>query len=722
MATLLSPEIIKHMRTLCESFNITKSSSQANKKHRVSLKLSEISKGNSGKENKDFWQKLKSWILSLNMPNLQSVLYHCNVTIATILIQMHIHKSTYGNINFAMVTKLDRKLQEFDLKNLFCMKKESNGKTLKKIAEDHLEKNLRFFDTEEYCDSIGVDLKGFVNVNELLKVFDTISDGNAFKVPCKAFWSNHGKKWLFEYPAWLNPHGYNSLAAWACASFERDIWMHYWKSCKVDPRAFGETQNFDGKEVIDIEPADTQSVFVYYKTMQESTRIQVVGDHSLHKNIFTEVKKKISEIAPGKISDFCGPANADFYFTMNSQKNFQSFLSLELIPSWRSEDFIFISMMSPLNRIGSIFDIVLRVLASKIKDDYYTKITEELYLQTDLEMKPKQKKKPNKKSKPQKKKNREVAEKEDFEGTQVIVKGLVDKIFANFYNSLSEVLKSPQIEINDSEFQVVNQRKNKRPQPQQRPHNLASDMAKAKSATRARPMHRKNKPIPHKSKKAKLWECPKVPSSILSSDADFPPLSSPINNFEQYDTLHHEILRFSTSTIRKVQEKSKYIFLILERISALVSDLLGGLIQLYGSYATNLAIDSSDIDLAVYGIEFQNRENLQQACISLAGALEILPFVISCKAIVTAKIPVIKVHADMKIFSKVPGTEMIDITLIDHSAGMHFGLEAISFTRDLLILFPHIQCLAIVLKNFLYSSNLNSAYHGKFIIRWVKFL
>ena len=195
-----------------------------------------------------------------------------------------------------------------------------------------------------------------------------------------------------------------------------------------------------------------------------------------------------------------------------------------------------------------------------------------------------------------------------------------------------------------------------------------------------------------------------------------------MNVSDTINTLHSEILRFSNSTIKKVEEKSQFIFFMLEKISAIVSELLGGFIQLFGSHATGLAIQSSDIDLAVIGIEFSNRKALQDACVSLGKALESLTFVISCKTIITATIPVIKLQTDLKTYSGVSSLEMIDITFIDNVNCTHFGLEAVSFTRDLLILLPHIQYLAIVLKNFLYSINLNSAYHGNLYIRWVEFL
>ena len=179
-------------------------------------------------------------------------------------------------------------------------------------------------------------------------------------------------------------------------------------------------------------------------------------------------------------------------------------------------------------------------------------------------------------------------------------------------------------------------------------------------------------------------------------------------------SLNEEIISFVNNTISKVQKKCTFISLILKQFDLKVSELFQGTINIYGSYATGLAIDSSDIDIAVTNVKFHNREELQQACIKLEAAISPLPFVLSCQKIITATIPVVKLEVDLLYFSGFSSKVNIDITFVDFAEGCHFGLEAISFTRDLLILFPHIQYITIVLKHFLYTHKLNSVYHGNF--------
>ena len=733
MATLLCPETIKSIKTLCDLFNVTSSLPQSKKKPSPSIMLGEFLKSSSSKENLENSNNIRNWFENLNSHQFQSVFQHCSIVVSTILIQMHIHKTHNGNITFALQSKISKKVQELDLRHFFCMKKVISSNSVKNQAECVLEKSLRFYETEEYCDSLSLDFSAFQTPSDLLKLLETLTDGNLFKVPCKAYWSSAIRKWIYEFPAWHDPHSFSSLALWACASFERNIWTHYWKSTKEDPRALGESHIFDSKEPNEIETLRIDMVNDYFCSIPQQQKNKIVEEAENHKNIFADVEKQLATIAREKIPDFCGPVPAEFYFTMNTSNNYQNIKSLEAIQinlRENSKRFVEFLLLSPLNRIGSKLDVVLRIIGLKIKTACNNKLSNEVTLpgvsdsncESRSRLRPKQT--GRKCKQPKKFVIRSETEKktEEIEGTKSAVKNLLDSIFSNLYQSLADpVAVIPPVQspkIDESEFQTVSQRRTKRPQPQpqqKRPY-FPSDPQKSKPKLQTRapkPLPHKSKPVPPRPKKSpQLWECSSIPSAPPSSESDFPPLCPSISPQDQYDTLHSEILRYSSLTFRKVQDKSKHIFLMLDKISSIVGDLLGAVIHLYGSYATHLAIDSSDIDLAVYGVEFQSRQSLQEACTSLAKALEVLPFVISCNAIITAKIPIIKLHTDTQIFSGKSSSEMIDITFIDTVDGSHQGIEAISFTRDLLILFPHIQCLAIVLKNFLYSISLNSAYHG----------
>lgn len=64
--------------------------------------------------------------------------------------------------------------------------------------------------------------------------------------------------------------------------------------------------------------------------------------------------------------------------------------------------------------------------------------------------------------------------------------------------------------------------------------------------------------------------------------------------------------------------------------------------------ANGLAIDSSDIDMAVVGINFHgNRDLLLREMQKFKEQLEIIKFIVSIKFIDSATIPVIKLEIDL---------------------------------------------------------------------------
>ena len=286
---------------------------------------------------------------------------------------------------------------------------------------------------------------------------------------------------------------------------------------------------------------------------------------------------------------------------------------------------------------------------------------------------------------------------------------LTSKIFSSLFQSLS-----PQVPDSTSLT---------KPRPEDQSSVLSSLSKKAKPYTQVHSSSQPSKPKPprpnkkksksSRNKKQGFWDRSHMSPSHLTNESDFPPLSNASNPTLECESLHKEIIKFGDSTYRKVQEKFQYIYLMLSKIDLLVAEQVGGCIRLFGSYATGLAIDSSDIDLGVIGVNIHNRQFLHSACLSLSNSLKLLPFVQSSVAILTAKIPVIKVQVDLQCFSGIPSPGLVDISFVETFECAHQGFQAISFTKDLLILFPSIRYLTMVLKNFLYSIGLNSSYHGR---------
>jgi DNA polymerase sigma len=291
------------------------------------------------------------------------------------------------------------------------------------------------------------------------------------------------------------------------------------------------------------------------------------------------------------------------------------------------------------------------------------------------------------------------------EATKQVCESLIKKIFSSIYNSQESQLVSSNID--STENSTFSQKKGKREVfPSQK-------YSKPKHPNPSRGSKSSKKKPTRGKRPSDYWDRAQINPPRLTNDCDFPPLSAGHSLQVETESLHLEILKYGDNTARKVQDKFQFIYLMLQRIEYVVAEQVGGCIRLFGSYATGLAIESSDIDLGVIGVDIHNRQLLHTACLTLSNSLKLLPFVQSSNAILTARIPVIKVQVDLQCFSGIPSPGLVDVSFVETFECAHQGFQAISFTKDLLILFPSVRYLTMVLKNFLYSVGLNSSYHGK---------
>lgn len=101
-------------------------------------------------------------------------------------------------------------------------------------------------------------------------------------------------------------------------------------------------------------------------------------------------------------------------------------------------------------------------------------------------------------------------------------------------------------------------------------------------------------------------------------------------------------------------------------------------IKVFGSLMTGLALESSDMDIAVTGMRIDGREDMIDDLHALADQVQKWTLVKDFKAIETASIPVIKAHIFLKDIAKEMGKDItnydgeaqlpIDITFDDSPA------------------------------------------------------
>lgn len=168
--------------------------------------------------------------------------------------------------------------------------------------------------------------------------------------------------------------------------------------------------------------------------------------------------------------------------------------------------------------------------------------------------------------------------------------------------------------------------------------------------------------------------------------------------------LHREVvacvkfLRAQTRT-----KHGRHAASLIEKITTAVNSVYPqAFVQVYGSFASELHIPSSDLDLVIGGVDSPRIPSMRK----LASELQKLDWIQHCQPILTARVPVIKLFGKEE---QIPA----DITFDCPSGGaLHSGVMATRVVRYLVRTLPALEYLVLVLKQFLYERGLSNAYTG----------
>lgn len=122
-----------------------------------------------------------------------------------------------------------------------------------------------------------------------------------------------------------------------------------------------------------------------------------------------------------------------------------------------------------------------------------------------------------------------------------------------------------------------------------------------------------------------------------------------------YRVFDQHIIDHTSAIQKKIEsyrEEREYVHNRIETIARkeLKSDKLT--VKIFGSLITGLALESSDMDMAVTGLEISDRTTLIDDMHTLTRALDSWDLVQELKSIETASIPVIKAKIDLKQIRK----------------------------------------------------------------------
>ena len=211
--------------------------------------------------------------------------------------------------------------------------------------------------------------------------------------------------------------------------------------------------------------------------------------------------------------------------------------------------------------------------------------------------------------------------------------------------------------------------------------------------------------------------------------------------------LHNDILDYSsrvTQAISYLKDIKLYIINFLEKkIKESLQENF--MIDLYGSFATDLSIESSDIDITIKfeneKTETQIKENIEKLCVSFNN----LKLFETVTPITSASVPVIKIlinplkvleedSEEMNIYNKLKNIDIftnykfdvdellkvkVDLTFIQlNQSSKNYNIHqstknSLEWAKKALSIHPEIKPIIHVLKRYLQIKKLNSSFNGK---------
>lgn len=139
-------------------------------------------------------------------------------------------------------------------------------------------------------------------------------------------------------------------------------------------------------------------------------------------------------------------------------------------------------------------------------------------------------------------------------------------------------------------------------------------------------------------------------------------------------------------------------------------------VEVYGSAAAGLALDTSDIDIGICGIKAGDKQEMLQCMEAVVNALTGKTIITRAQIIQTASVPVIKTEVNLGVLSEEwKGAAKLDIAFDDFAESEHpikYGVlfaDWVTLKREQQ---PHLCPLVVIVKKLLSLRGLNVPFHG----------
>ena len=701
--------------------------------------------------------KMNEWISNLDPKILNQALTHKNLFIKSFILESFSLTSREGRFLFKIKETQPRHDYSNNVMNLIDYEKKtlSQLESSQNLIEKEFENLIRFCDKDSYCDLLSFDPA--VNTSQFLALANKMTDGKCFKVPCRVSWESHTNSWIWNYPSWFVPGKLYGLSVFALASFERALWISYWNATQQDPRVNTESQIHKYNH-IDVCQSSLQELSHFLSLLPESRKIDIIGTKNLHSEMGVKASSELEALQNSiKLKKINCDTNSIVFIVSSHPPTIKNLDQIsESYSTLSLHQFIEFLHFSTLDRICSSLDLVCKKVLINIASAISEKKAEDLIKDSKTEESPKKfqinKKKTNKKRKftSQKKITQSCTYKEIAED---ILNNIISELEENpeFQVKRSSLTSKPQSRpaldtlkpkpeehkqstpINSfktlnsynscgssnshSSVNSHNSYKSSKPQqvyrkdyhkkPTKRPHSSQTKPHNASQSTHKIQTSKTSAEVTPTKPETSKFKWTKISSSgpCQLDTVEFPPLDFNSNSlsFSCFSALHNEITRFCNDLTEKVSIRFEKFRGTLDMIYSMISiQHPEGLIYLFGSYSTNLAIETSDIDLLVTLPSAPSRMLIVEYCLLLSEVFRACPGVKYAQAITSARIPIVKL--EFEEFS-------IDISYEDDE-NSHQGLAVQNLVLQGMINYPGLREVALVFKHLLSVHKLNCNFLG----------
>ena len=584
-------------------------------------------------------------------------------------------------------------------------------------SERTFEQQLRLCDTRSYLDTVTIALEAVQDFAQCLQLANSISQGAVFQTPCLALWDSALRTWIWQCPPWVLGSAV-SLAAVALAAFEKNCWLGFFKAVGRDPRAPGEIQVFTW-DVSDPYQEDIDGLATFWTSLPTDRKSLIIGSDDTLISAFhladISLRKEEQETPTWLITH---TGRDDLYYAgcRTRLQYYSSVRSLELVHAFVTEEnvgeYIRFLMLSPLERTGTPFDTVARQTLDRIKEALKAQIAEDL-MKSEIAISTSQSQKPKNKKKRKKKRN-EPAHTQQSAVPEKVVSPPVPtsrEIASELINFI--LTRMAQALEDTNEFLIV--------QPGRKRHEKGSKASIPISPPSTKRAESEYRPCaaasPTTPAVSSLEAHPSKPCDVVapSESVDLP-----------YERLTSEAHSYKVHIWKIMISRKKTVMNLLKCLQEVACTIFpGAYIGIFGSFATRLALPSSDLDLVISNTGF-SRPEIMSAVTALAVIISPCKWTVSVQPIPTATVPVVKLTVDPLCFGGEFSEELkVDITFEnpEDQEKRHIGLAAVRWVKQLLQAFPFVQECVLVLKQVLYLKQLNSAYLGGLssysVVLWV---